>query len=190
MQAPDAPNATAVCSICLQPVPRDLLDIHVLLCSSIFHPPPRMIEPGFFVLSTPFPSAVFPDPMTDFLSSRVMRRIKDVDAAAPLSDASGQDCCICLEPTAAGETRTTSCGHEFCKQCIEKWLSQSTTCPCCKAELGDLHGYELFNSEDGSSFYPEGESATSTDAQVDTQAVETLFNRLVTLQSLLGDIAF
>lgn len=40
-----------------------------------------------------------------------------------------KDCAICLEEN---ETIKTSCGHFFCKDCIEEWNKTKTTCPLCR----------------------------------------------------------
>ena len=43
------------------------------------------------------------------------------------------DCAVCLEEFKNGNNVTKlKCGHLFCSDCIEKWLSNSITCPCCR----------------------------------------------------------
>ena len=43
------------------------------------------------------------------------------------------DCSVCLEEFKNGTNVTKlKCGHVFCSECIEKWLSSSITCPCCR----------------------------------------------------------
>ena len=43
------------------------------------------------------------------------------------------DCAVCLEEFKNGTNVTKlKCGHLFCSDCIEKWLSNSITCPCCR----------------------------------------------------------
>ena len=43
------------------------------------------------------------------------------------------DCAVCLEEFKNGANVTKlKCGHLFCSECIEKWLSNSITCPCCR----------------------------------------------------------
>mmetsp|Transcript_55547 Transcript_55547/g.126278 ORF Transcript_55547/g.126278 Transcript_55547/m.126278 type:complete len:515 (-) Transcript_55547:363-1907(-) len=53
----------------------------------------------------------------------------------PTSEPSGgRDCPICLEPWGVnGEHRIASlrCGHLFGKECIERWISSSKSCPSC-----------------------------------------------------------
>ena len=44
------------------------------------------------------------------------------------------ECVICLESLPANFNRTT-CDHLFHEQCIERWLSQHTTCPVCRASI-------------------------------------------------------
>jgi len=44
-----------------------------------------------------------------------------------------KDCAVCLEEFKNGANVTKlKCEHLFCSECIEKWLSNSTTCPCCR----------------------------------------------------------
>jgi hypothetical protein len=44
------------------------------------------------------------------------------------------DCAMCLEPC-TGHTVDLSCGHIFHRDCISSWLSDSRTCPTCRAEI-------------------------------------------------------
>ena len=44
------------------------------------------------------------------------------------------DCSICLLPM-NGDQRRTSCGHVFHSACLDRWLSQSSTCPLCRSDL-------------------------------------------------------
>ena len=46
------------------------------------------------------------------------------------------DCSVCLEEFKNGtNVIKLKCGHVFCTECIEKWLSNSLTCPCCRQIL-------------------------------------------------------
>ncbi|CAJ1966402.1 unnamed protein product [Cylindrotheca closterium] len=49
------------------------------------------------------------------------------------------ECCICLECYAAGETIcapiTTGCDHVFHEGCINEWLKNNAKCPLCRVEL-------------------------------------------------------
>lgn len=42
----------------------------------------------------------------------------------------GNDCIICQSPITVGTL--TSCGHKFCKTCLDEWLSSHSNCPICK----------------------------------------------------------
>ena len=43
------------------------------------------------------------------------------------------ECLICLEDFENGKSVTIlKCGHLFCTKCIENWLKDSVTCPCCR----------------------------------------------------------
>ncbi|XP_051137695.1 E3 ubiquitin-protein ligase At1g63170-like [Andrographis paniculata] len=55
-------------------------------------------------------------------------------------EVSGEDavCCICLTKYMNNdELRELPCAHFFHKDCVDKWLRMSGSCPLCKAELGD-----------------------------------------------------
>ena len=46
------------------------------------------------------------------------------------------DCSICLDKIKNGDKiRALACNHCFHTVCIDKWISESTTCPLCKAYL-------------------------------------------------------
>mmetsp|Transcript_42646 Transcript_42646/g.103147 ORF Transcript_42646/g.103147 Transcript_42646/m.103147 type:complete len:413 (-) Transcript_42646:30-1268(-) len=49
------------------------------------------------------------------------------------------ECCICLECYAVGETIcapiTTECNHVFHEGCINEWLKKNDMCPLCRVEL-------------------------------------------------------
>jgi SNF2 family DNA or RNA helicase len=40
-------------------------------------------------------------------------------------------CSICWDEM--DDAHTTTCGHLFCKECIEDWLDRNQTCPMCRA---------------------------------------------------------
>jgi hypothetical protein len=42
------------------------------------------------------------------------------------------ECAVCFE---GGEGVALRCSHEFHRECVEKWLDQHSTCPCCRHEL-------------------------------------------------------
>lgn len=74
----------------------------------------------------------------------VKKAIKDLSAVAPVvTEHSLDKCSICLSDSAAENKpiRRTVCGHEFCAECIEKWLSEHTTCPMCVNDMSKEGGY-------------------------------------------------
>ncbi len=46
-------------------------------------------------------------------------------------------CPVCHElyEKVVREPWTTPCEHEFCKSCLEKWLSSKSSCPICRSSL-------------------------------------------------------
>ena len=68
--------------------------------------------------------------------------IKNIDNVAPatIRMKKGKDddrCPICLEDMhkALYMRIIKICNHEYCGECIEKWLQENKTCPICKVEL-------------------------------------------------------
>ena len=57
-----------------------------------------------------------------------------VDAASAASAAS--TCSICLDSLAIGLLLQHKCGHIFHKECIERWLLESSRCPWCRNAFG------------------------------------------------------
>lgn len=45
------------------------------------------------------------------------------------------ECSICLDMDKKEEEYTTICKHTFHKECLQKWLKQSTLCPMCKSHI-------------------------------------------------------
>lgn len=65
---------------------------------------------------------------------RGMSRYKYLTTLGPKSEVKDEDevtCIICQLAITTGSL--TSCGHRFCKVCLEMWLARSSTCPVCKA---------------------------------------------------------
>ncbi|KAL0584007.1 hypothetical protein ABG067_006104 [Albugo candida] len=45
------------------------------------------------------------------------------------------ECAICQE-VFTGATEATCCGQIFCKECIERWVSERGSCPMCRENIG------------------------------------------------------
>jgi hypothetical protein len=56
-------------------------------------------------------------------------------------------CIICMEHKGYNgyEIRKTLCNHEYCNECISKWLEKSKKCPCCMANLEVLSTIKIKN---------------------------------------------
>lgn len=52
---------------------------------------------------------------------------------SPVESVGHQGCPICLE--AISEPARTTCGHDFCSECIARVLGMSNRCPMCRTEL-------------------------------------------------------
>jgi hypothetical protein len=63
-------------------------------------------------------------------------KIKDTDNDEN-NDDNDNMCTICLDNKykAIYIRKINGCNHDFCGECIEKWLSENKTCPICKLEL-------------------------------------------------------
>lgn len=53
----------------------------------------------------------------------------------PVIELQDNDCVVCLEKLEGGESRMTSCGHYFHRQCLAKWFykGRKGTCPLCRS---------------------------------------------------------
>jgi uncharacterized Fe-S cluster-containing protein len=47
------------------------------------------------------------------------------------------ECPICINSVPLIKSTRTSCGHEFCKACLHKWLRGHNNCPICRTVLVD-----------------------------------------------------
>ena len=45
------------------------------------------------------------------------------------------DCPICMNSVPLIKSTHTSCGHDFCKTCLRKWLREHDNCPICRTVL-------------------------------------------------------
>lgn len=67
--------------------------------------------------------------------------IQDITTVSTIkdkTDLSEDDTCpICMDILHEKETIYTMnvCSHSYCKECIEKWVSENKTCPICKTDL-------------------------------------------------------
>ncbi|XP_050547469.1 E3 ubiquitin-protein ligase NRDP1-like isoform X6 [Daktulosphaira vitifoliae] len=64
------------------------------------------------------------------------------DSANPLND-----CPICTN-TLREPIHTTTCGHEFCKGCIDRWLQDKSTCPICRSSIDSSNVPDSSRSEE------------------------------------------
>lgn len=55
-----------------------------------------------------------------------------------------KDCSICFN-TLKNETKcVTNCNHEFCKNCMDKWLNYNKyNCPLCRQQVKEYNSYNL-----------------------------------------------
>lgn len=56
--------------------------------------------------------------------------VKKEDAIVEEESDDGNECIICQSPITVGTL--TSCGHKFCKTCLDEWLNSHSSCPICK----------------------------------------------------------
>lgn len=45
------------------------------------------------------------------------------------------ECPVCMMDTAAADTTQTTCGHRFCRWCLDAWRGKARSCPMCRNEL-------------------------------------------------------
>ena len=53
---------------------------------------------------------------------------------------SQKDCSICFNTLQDDTTCITNCNHEFCIDCIDKWVNKNKTyCPLCRQQLKEYY---------------------------------------------------
>ncbi|AUF82334.1 RING finger domain-containing protein [Tetraselmis virus 1] len=88
----------------------------------------------------------------DAMGGDVKKAVKSINTCAPIIDNSevkNEKCVICLSSLEESPEirRSEVCGHEFCSECITKWLSDHVTCPICVKDMSTKGGYKLVNTE-------------------------------------------
>jgi hypothetical protein len=53
-----------------------------------------------------------------------------------------KECSICLQDIIRN-SKITSCGHDFHKECLRKWLYRNNVCPNCRTVIQDKKLYTL-----------------------------------------------
>jgi hypothetical protein len=64
--------------------------------------------------------------------------IQDInDIAKKINDLPIERCPICLEDFKESNEiyKTNKCSHDFCKECLVKWISEHKSCPMCQQDL-------------------------------------------------------
>ena len=80
-------------------------------------------------VSANFATALYRENISDKINfNRKYSLYVDSKISGPSSDTCG----ICLDEVVVSRT---DCNHKFCKDCMNKWLRQSTTCPQCRRIL-------------------------------------------------------
>lgn len=89
--------------------------------------------------------------LQDSMGGSVKKACRDVNAAAPIAERHDLERCpVCLQDTDATcrVRKATECSHEFCAECMERWLSEHTTCPICVADLSVNGGHRFVMDAD------------------------------------------
>lgn len=83
-------------------------------------------------------------PLDQFYTKRGVRPhvISRLTTYVPTHKAEPKECYICMEALQAGkvaEVMQLPCQHEFCADCISKWLKEHHTCPVCRWAFPEQH---------------------------------------------------
>lgn len=133
-----------VCDMCGLSVTIEAFPAHCVLCQNVSSRGASLFSPYNLLVNTLLDADL--SDREDMLNHKIVRRLKDVDRAAPRKESSSEVCCVCME-TMSNNVRRTTCGHEFCSGCIETWFDLNTTCPICKQDFGEEAGYELIDTQ-------------------------------------------
>lgn len=178
-------DATILCDMCGTTVAIEEFPAHCILCRSVARQ-----TPGFFTTQSVFMNILFdtyPDPdlqarEDEMLNHKIVKRLKNIDSAAPAIQPTGDNCCICLDPM-SDEARKTLCGHEFCSACIEKWFLENTTCPICKNDFSETADYDLIDTQTNLPINNRPEEPTASNL-----TIRSIIRRLDIIGSILDEI--
>lgn len=161
-----------VCDECGIEVPVHMFPAHCIVCS---HRAFTTISQSFTIDILSDSSETFTFDEQEMMQHKIVKRLKDVDQAAPRPKTRPKEnnCCVCLEPIPSDYRRTT-CNHEFCSQCIEKWFDENTTCPVCKNDFSESCDYELIDTQ----------TMGAVNSNIDGPIVDSIMRRL----GIIGDI--
>lgn len=142
---------TIPCETCGFQVPIGDYFAHALACS---YSAVSDLNPGFPSIEGEGEDEIDYDANTaiqESMGGSVCKACKDINLAAPVVDDHLIDeCAVCLSPAIdfSRVRRARLCGHEFCAECMEKWLGEHTTCPLCVRDLSGDGGFRfVFDSD-------------------------------------------
>uniref|UniRef100_G1SUD5 RING-type E3 ubiquitin transferase n=1 Tax=Oryctolagus cuniculus TaxID=9986 RepID=G1SUD5_RABIT len=71
------------------------------------------------------------------------QQINNLTVTSSCKDDTSKSCIICITKFTKGNTiRVLPCFHEYHAHCIDRWLSENTTCPICRQEVRDSDNKE------------------------------------------------
>lgn len=176
-------NNSIICDMCGLNLLIEDFPSHCIICRAVARQPA-----SFFTTRNLFLNILFDaDPdihaqEEEMLNHKIVKRLKNVDHAAPVTKPTIENCCICLE-SMSNEIRRTACGHEFCCDCIEKWFLENTTCPMCKRDFADDSGYDLIDTQTNEPINSNIEEPTASNP-----VVRSIIRRLDIIGSILDEI--
>ena len=91
-----------------------------------------------------------------------------------------EECAVCLEGYAAGDTvRTLPCSHGFHGHCILRWLAASRLCPLCRFAMPAEVEPEVDDEDDDEEESDDDEGESSGDDDDDDVTFESLLSDLL-----------
>ncbi|PWA52327.1 Zinc finger, RING/FYVE/PHD-type [Artemisia annua] len=103
-------------------------EVKEMECKHMFHK--ECVEKWLGVSATYVPGLSISDAGPLPASELVIENLQTVTSAPE-----DEDCPICLSEFGGGEVKELWCKHMFHKECAEKWLGVSATCPFCRYEM-------------------------------------------------------
>ena len=92
------------------------------------------------------------------------------------------DCCICMESIFVDECKKTECNHMYHEGCLNKWLEESSSCPLCRAQIG-----EKIVIQSVPEYYLDNNDGTEEELNLMNERIEDCFiilNNLATIEDL------
>ncbi|KAH7079604.1 hypothetical protein FB567DRAFT_606961, partial [Paraphoma chrysanthemicola] len=105
--------------------------------------------------------------------------LSDISSKLPTEELSEHTCIVCCDSLTSSGVRTT-CGHIYCADCLQKWISgcdnMSHTCPYCRTELFTPH-YRIKDPEGAENYQEQLMNLRTERSRIQDTVISIMFFR-------------